>query len=354
LHRALDAIEARSAPDHVSEWLRLSLDGMLRGAMYDQLGREFHRCARDSQWMVPHFEKIIVQNAQLASVYLRAAELLPAAEYRSVGEDLVGFCQLALRERVAAIESDSEYYTWTSRELLKQLEPSLVQTVSLYFGIVPDPHRQSLARQIDLDDFDQYSHEPREIHEARLRKGIHQLKQIRQNRNAPGTVGASVPSWDAETISSLLSTTKWSSPVNVKLVIDVLESMYSTTWSPQYGCARGGKPVDYWLEDQVSLLSACIAAFDATNDQKWKTRSIEVANLIMDRFASEKGWLDRAGSETVSWAVIPDILPSTIETLQDAFQSLAVLTGNNSYVEQMESVGSTQLTMSRTANVRFE
>lgn len=355
MHRALDAIEAGEASERVAAWLRTTLDGMARGAMHDHLGRGFHRCARDPQWMVPHFEKITALNAQLAAVYLRAAAVLPDAAYTSVGEELVEFSQLALREGVTAIESDSVYYTWTSRELLKVLEPSLVQTISLFFGIVPDPHRQALARQIELDDFDQYSHESREVHEARLRKGIRQLQQVRQARSSPGVITSSVPSQEAETVRALLIAARWSPAVDVASVVGELDELYREAWEPQAGFRRGGAPVEYWLEDQVSLLSAMLAAGEATGESSWIERSTGVAGVIVDRFRSEQGdyWLDRPGADTASVAVIADIIPASLATLDESFRSLSALTGDRSWIGHLESTGASQAAVSRNLAVRF-
>ncbi len=64
----------------------VTLDAMLRGGMYDQLGGGFHRYSTDERWLVPHFEKMLYDNAQLARVYLHAYQVTGASEYRRVAD----------------------------------------------------------------------------------------------------------------------------------------------------------------------------------------------------------------------------------------------------------------------------
>jgi hypothetical protein len=106
--------------------LTQTLDGMISGAMYDHLGGGFHRYSVDSRWQIPHFEKMLYDNAQLASVYAEAYHETQRGEYRSVVE---GICDFVIRELRApggaffsALDADSEgeegkFYCWTRQEL---------------------------------------------------------------------------------------------------------------------------------------------------------------------------------------------------------------------------------------------
>ncbi len=80
--------DARTAVDHA---LRLTLDRMAIGGIRDHVGGGFHRYAVDAIWLVPHFEKMLYDNAQLASVYARAAEVFEDAEYRRVVRDILDY-----------------------------------------------------------------------------------------------------------------------------------------------------------------------------------------------------------------------------------------------------------------------
>jgi uncharacterized protein YyaL (SSP411 family) len=143
---ALDLLLARGEREPVE----LTLDAMAAGGINDQLGGGFARYAVDASWIVPHFEKMLYDNALLARTYLRAHLELGHERYRQVA---TGICDWALREMRApeggfysALDADSEgveglYYTWTPAEAraaldragLDHLEPDLLA----HFGIAP-------------------------------------------------------------------------------------------------------------------------------------------------------------------------------------------------------------------------
>ena len=101
-----------------------TLDMMAYGGMYDQIGGGFHRYSVDAKWLVPHFEKMLYDNAQLAKVYLRAYRLTKESRYRRIAEEIFSFI---FREMTAPeggfysaldAETDAEegkYYVWTAR-----------------------------------------------------------------------------------------------------------------------------------------------------------------------------------------------------------------------------------------------
>ena len=119
-----------TADESLLKMVTRTLDMMAYGGMYDQIGGGFHRYAVDAKWLVPHFEKMLYDNAQLAKVYLRAYQLTQQPRYRRIAEDVFGFI---FREMTAPeggfysaldAETDAEegkYYVWTADEIQKIL-----------------------------------------------------------------------------------------------------------------------------------------------------------------------------------------------------------------------------------------
>ncbi len=125
----------------------LSLDKMIGGGIYDQVGGGFARYATDSAWLVPHFEKMLYDNALLLSVLSNAYRLTAKARYKEVITDTIAFCKRELGFEstggfYCALDADSEgvegkFYTWTWDEwqtVMKDAHPGLAD----YFGVVPE------------------------------------------------------------------------------------------------------------------------------------------------------------------------------------------------------------------------
>jgi uncharacterized protein YyaL (SSP411 family) len=122
------------------------LDGMANGGIHDQLGGGFSRYSVDAEWLVPHFEKMLYDNAQLLQIYLDAWRLTGNHDYRTVAD---GIASWLLREMEApeggffsALDADSEghegtFYIWSDAELDACLDPDLADLAKLHFGVTP-------------------------------------------------------------------------------------------------------------------------------------------------------------------------------------------------------------------------
>ena len=124
------SVYERAPDESLLKMITHTLDMMAYGGMYDQIGGGFHRYSVDAKWLVPHFEKMLYDNAQLAKVYLRAYQLTQAPRYRRVAEEIFSFI---FREMTAPeggfysaldAETDAEegkYYVWTADEIRQVL-----------------------------------------------------------------------------------------------------------------------------------------------------------------------------------------------------------------------------------------
>ena len=114
------------------EMLVVTLDHMARGGLYDQLAGGFHRYSTDGQWLVPHFEKMLYDNAELASIYAAADSLAPEAGFARVARETLAFVSAEMTGPhgafLSAIDAETDghegfYYTWTRDELKATLGP---------------------------------------------------------------------------------------------------------------------------------------------------------------------------------------------------------------------------------------
>ncbi len=137
--------------------LALTLDRMRRGGIHDHLSGTFHRYAVDHAWHVPHFEKTLYDNAQLAALYLEAARALPDPALERVGrevlDDLVVSWQRPDGGMIVGFDADNPagegaYYTFTPTELDSALGPSDARLVGGLFGVTAAGERGLQGRSV--------------------------------------------------------------------------------------------------------------------------------------------------------------------------------------------------------------
>ena len=134
----------RTADTSLLEMVTHTLDMMARGGIYEQLGGGFHRYAVDEKWLVPHFEKMLYDNAQLAKIYLQAYALTQEPRYQRIAEEIFTF---VAREMTAPIggfyaaldaETDAEegkFYVWTAVEIADVLNGKNTKAFAKVYGI---------------------------------------------------------------------------------------------------------------------------------------------------------------------------------------------------------------------------
>src|SRR5262245_39481614 len=141
--------ERKADADKARTMLAATLEKMSLGGIRDHLGGGFHRYSTDRFWRIPHFEKMLYDNGQLASLYAEAAELTGREDFRRVTREL---CDFVLREMTdksggiyAAIDADSEheegkFYRWEKAEVLKLLSAEEAEMFSYVYGLTEDPN----------------------------------------------------------------------------------------------------------------------------------------------------------------------------------------------------------------------
>jgi uncharacterized protein len=139
---------ARARDPQLRQVLTLTLDSMWDGGMYDHLGGGWHRYSTDRQWLVPHFEKMLYDNAQLASLYIDAARVLREPRYAAVARDTLDFM---LREMqlldggfaasfdASTTDGEGAYYVWTPGQL-REVAGDDAEELARVLGISEEPN----------------------------------------------------------------------------------------------------------------------------------------------------------------------------------------------------------------------
>ncbi|MCW5776375.1 MAG: thioredoxin domain-containing protein [Phycisphaeraceae bacterium] len=213
--------ETRSAIDHA---VRATLDRMLAGGIHDHLGGGFHRYAVDAQWTVPHFEKMLYDNALLASVYARAGEAFKDDVYRSVARRTLDYIMHELTGKhgafLSAQDADAEgregsAHVWTRDQVSAVLEPDDAAFASRVFGLdrgpnFRDPHHPDdpPANVLRLDDRPDRVARSLGMDQAafdeRLARVCARLIAARSRRPQPATDDKVIAEWNGHAVAAMV------------------------------------------------------------------------------------------------------------------------------------------------------
>ncbi|MCB0876052.1 MAG: thioredoxin domain-containing protein [Solirubrobacterales bacterium] len=292
---ALDLLLARGEAAPVE----LTLDAMAAGGIHDQLGGGFARYAVDAGWLVPHFEKMLYDNALLARSYVRAHLELGHDRYREVA---VGICDWALREMQApeggfysALDADSEgieglYYTWTPAEArsaledagLEGLEPDLLAHLGIG-GRGQLEGRSVLHLPLGVD-----GPEPAGLEPAKAA-----LLAARDRRTRPGLDDKRLCAWNALMAGSLaeagaaLGSARYLDAAR-RCADFILTGMRDADGRLLRAYNDGRAHLNAYLEDHAYLLEALLTLYESTFERRWFEESVAIAATMVSRFADRR------------------------------------------------------------------
>jgi uncharacterized protein YyaL (SSP411 family) len=339
----------------VTDVVELTLDRMAAGGIYDHVGGGFARYSVDAEWLVPHFEKMLYDNALLARVYLHGWQVLGHARYRRVCEETL---QWALREMrgpeggfQSALDADSEgeegrFYVWTPAEIRealaeKDLEAHTDEVLS-YFGVSERGNFE--GRNILHLPGGATDDQPEWLEDARRA-----LYGYRSRRVWPGRDDKRLESWNALMITALAdagATLPCRDYLDAAIACAdfVLGEMRDSGGRLLRSYKDGEARLNAYLEDYAYLSEALLTLYEATLDVRWFDAARETADHMIELF----GDVERGGFFTTSHdheklvARRKDVddhpIPSGNSSAAFALVRLAALTGEHGYARQAEGV----------------
>ncbi len=334
--------------------LRHTLTRMARGGIYDHLGGGFHRYSVDGQWLVPHFEKMLYDNAQLASLYLHAWLATGEPEYRRVTEETLDY---ALREMThpaggfySAQDADSEgvegkFFVWSPEEIRAVLgDETLARTALAYWGVADGPNFE--GHNILF-----VPREPAEVAgtlglsvdelAARLARARRVLHAHREKRVHPALDDKVLASWNGLTLAALAgAAAALGRPDYLAAAVRNAEFLTSSM-------VRDGRLLRSWkdgqaritgyLEDHAMVGAGLLALYEATFDRRWLDESRRLAEETLRLFwnAERETFFD-TGHDQESLVVRPrnifdNAVPSGTSVTIEWLLKLAIVTGEERY-----------------------
>ena len=318
-----------------------TLRAMAAGGIYDQIGGGFSRYAVDATWTVPHFEKMLYDNALLARAYLHGWQVSPEPGLRRVCEETLDW---ALREMrgaeggfCSALDADSEgvegkFYVWTLDELHAVLDgPGLFEEAEGFFGATAAGNFEA-ANVL----------EGRGPVPARLTEIQAALLERRAQRVRPGLDDKRLTSWNALMISALAQAgAALQRPDYVAAAVACAEFLLRDMRDADGRLLRtwkdGRAHIDAYLEDHAYLLEALVTLYEATFDPRWFAEAQALADTMIERFgdAEHGGFFTTAADHREGFARQKDLddspTPSGGASAAFGLLRLARLTGEFEY-----------------------
>jgi uncharacterized protein len=259
--------------------------------MYDQVGGGFARYSVDARWVVPHFEKMLYDNALLARAYLHGWQVSDEPFFRRVCEETLGFLVRELRQEeggfASALDADSEgvegkYYVWTLDEVRSSLG-DLADTAIEHFGMTAAGNFEGANIPVRATP------DPEALPEIKCR-----LYGAREQRVRPGLDDKRLCSWNALAISALadagavLGEPRWLEAA-VQSAEFVLRDLRDDDGRLLRSYNRGRAKIGAYLEDHAFLLEALLTLYEATFEERWFAEARALADVLLERFLDDEG-----------------------------------------------------------------
>ena len=339
---------ARVSSSEAQRMVDGTCEAMARGGIYDQLGGGFARYGVDRHWVVPHFEKMLYDNAQLLGVYARWWRQTGSPLGERVARETADFLLRELRTPqggfASALDADSEgvegkYYAWTPAELAEVLGQRDGVWAADLFRVTQDGTFEhgfsTLQLPSDPDDVDRFESVRSRLFEARAA------------RVRPSTDDKVVAAWNGLAIASLAEA---GALLGVQEYVDAAAAAGRLLTEVHLGDGRllrvsrngvAGRHAGV-LEDYGCVASGFLALLQATGDPVWLVRAGELLDTALARFAAgDGGWFDTADdAETlVSRPRDPsdNASPSGHSAMVHALLGYAALTGSGRHREAAEA-----------------
>ena len=359
--RALRPAAESDLAARIDEVSHITLRAMAHGGLFDQFGGGFARYSVDAHWLIPHFEKMLYDNALLIDAYTRAWLDTQDPLYAAVVEETIGWLDREMSAPsgsfYAALDADSEgeegrYYVWTPEQVDSVLSPSLARELRAAYNITKEGNFEQGKSNPALVEADF-------VVRVKLADARRQLRECREaERVSPGKDTKISTAWNGMMIRALADAgfyfdrPEWTQ--RARKAIDFLwsELVTETPEGIQLKAVyyeRGGAKVDAFLHDYALLAEACLAVaskidwVEPGTSATYQARAQACVDQAMRYFTDEHSigyYFTAEGAETPvarrkEW--FDNATPSGNSVMLHALSGLYALTGDGRYAAEFEA-----------------
>jgi uncharacterized protein YyaL (SSP411 family) len=344
----------------ILDMVTYTLHKMAEGGIYDQIGGGFARYSVDNEWLVPHFEKMLYDNAQLSRVYLHAWQVTGDEFYKRIATEIYDYL---LREMLSpeggfysATDADSEgeegkFFVWTLDELRELLNTDDYQLAVDYWGMTASGNFEGknilyVAHDEDIIA-DRFGLTLDELH-ARLDEIKHTLYARRTHRIHPALDDKILASWNGLALASLAEAGRILGRDDYQFIAERCgEFIREHLITPEGRVLRtykdGVAKLNGYLEDYAYLIDGMIELYQTTFDEKWFNLAVQLADHALAHFsAPDGGFYDTSDDHeqliTRPRELTDNATPSGNNMLATQLIRLNAYTGNDHYIQSAQNI----------------
>ena len=284
--------------------VRFTLDKMADGGIRDQLGGGFHRYATDQRWLVPHFEQMLYDNAQLARAYLHAWAILGADRDREIATGVLDYMirELTTADGAFASSQDADTegiegltFTWKATEIREVLGPVAAARFAEAYGVTEEGNWEGvtiLSRIWSAIDEPPFRDDP--ALEAELADSRARLLARRATRAQPARDDKALAAWNGLAIAALaeagrlLGEERYTAAA-ARAATTIVDGLLAADGSLKRSWKDGRAVGSGVLEDYAHLAEGLLALYETTFDERWFSLARGLADRILERFEDPAG-----------------------------------------------------------------
>ena len=340
----------------------ITLDKMAAGGIYDQIGGGFARYSVDSYWKVPHFEKMLYDNAQLVSLYSHAYKITKDERYKEVVEQTLDFIKRELTDDnggfYSSLNADSEgvegkFYVWTYDEFMETIDGTNKELIAEYFQVTQHGNWEDevniLLAHISKEQFAKEHNLSRESFDSFLQVASNKLLDRRSLRERPSTDDKILTAWNAMMITGYLDAylalgneDYLATAISGALFIE--KNMLRKDGSLYRSHMNGKSGIDAFLDDYALLADAYLKLYSITFNFKWLALANNLIKYTNQHFYDQSTgmyfYTSDNGEELITrkHELSDNVIPSSNSIMAKVLFKAGHILSQDSYLETVDAM----------------
>ncbi len=352
--------------EEIQKFVKLTLNKMAQGGIYDHINGGFSRYSTDKRWHIPHFEKMLYDNAQLVSLYSNAYKLYKTETYKQLVFETLEFIHRELTDKTgafyASLDADSNnmkgkleegaYYIFTKDELLKAIGSDFPLFKAYYninsYGLWEDGKYHLIKKMTDSEFVQQYNIDKEDLLQ-KVADWKQKLFALRQHRSRPRLDDKTLTSWNALMLQAYVDAYKAFGEEKfllkaIKNADFLLRQQQKSDGSLWHAYKNGKSNINGYLEDYAFLIKALINLYEATGTEKYLTHAQELTQYALKHFYEPQSGMFYFNDDTKNHLLTrpmetgDNVIPSSNAVMADNLFRLGHFFEKQDYIEKSKKM----------------